>query len=324
VTVRDATAADLPRLNELYRAFLDEVPPPEWVDVDVEQELREVADYVQGKIAVVAEENGAVVGFALARREGARELFLPDLYVAPEARRSGLAAQLMAAVAAHAEGAEEMTLDVRAANTAARSFYERLGFRTEALRLHAPVAALAARPAVDGPSYGSVHVQTDDRLAAEQLVAKYLPRIGRTAGSEVTEPRNGWVAVYADLVDRDHEARERLARELSYGSGAVTLAFGVERGAVVRYTLYEAGRSVDEYLSVPEFYESLPPGIVVSLRANPTVVSRLTGADPAQVRAVAQTGATPAELPPAPELAVQIAAVMGIEGVDRGWLGSHA
>ena len=45
-----------------------------------------------------------------------------------------------------------------------------------------------------------------------------------------------------------------------------------------------------------------PPGDVVALAANPTVVARLTGAEPALVRAAALHAATPAELPPAPEL----------------------
>ncbi len=40
--------------------------------------------------------------------------------------------------------------------------------------------------------------------------------------------------------------------------------------------LFERGRIVDEYLSVPEFYGPLPPGDVVGLAANPTVVARLT------------------------------------------------
>ena len=62
--------------------------------------------------------------------------------------------------------------------------------------------------------------------------------------------------------------------------GAVTLLLGVERDELVRMILFERGRIVDEYLSVPEFYGPLPPGDVVGLAANPTVVSRLTGAEP--------------------------------------------
>ena len=40
---------------------------------------------------------------------------------------------------------------------------------------------------------------------------------------------------------------------------------------------------------MPEHYGPLPPGDVIALAANPRVVARLTGADPAAVRAVART-----------------------------------
>jgi hypothetical protein len=83
--------------------------------------------------------------------------------------------------------------------------------------------------------------------------------------------------------------------------------------------LFERGRIVDEYLSVPEFYGPLPPGDVVGLAANPTVVARLTGADPEAVRRVAHTAPSPADLPPAAELLGRLAEVMGVEGAGRGW-----
>ena len=88
---------------------------------------------------------------------------------------------------------------------------------------------------------------------------------------------------------------------------------GAEAGAVVRFVIHDRGRMVDEYLSVPEYFSPLPPGDALALRANPTVVSRLTGADSARVRAVARTAESPGELPPAEELYAQIAAVLGLE-----------
>jgi hypothetical protein len=83
--------------------------------------------------------------------------------------------------------------------------------------------------------------------------------------------------------------------------------------------LFERGRIVDEYLSVPEFYGPLPPGDVVGLAANPTVVARLTGADPEAVRRVARTAPSPADLPPARELLAELAEIMRIEGALTGW-----
>jgi hypothetical protein len=133
----------------------------------------------------------------------------------------------------------------------------------------------------------------------------------------VSEPRKGWSVVYAELVDRDRQVRERLASELSNATAAVVCAIGVEEGAVVRYALFERGSIVDEYQSVPDYFGPLPPGDVVALNANPTVVSRLTGAEPARVRAVARTAASPEDLPPAEELLAQIAGVMGLEGAGR-------
>ena len=95
-------------------------------------------------------------------------------------------------------------------------------------------------------------------------------------------------------------------------------AIGVEDGAVVRYVLFDRGSIVDEYESVPEYHGPLPPGDVVALGANPTVVARLTGAEPARVRAVARTASSPDELPPAPELLAELAEVLGLEGAGRG------
>jgi hypothetical protein len=101
--------------------------------------------------------------------------------------------------------------------------------------------------------------------------------------------------------------------------GAVALALGVEHDEVVRFVLLEAGRVVDEYLSVPEHYGHLPPGDVIALAANPRVVARLTGADPAAVRTVARTAASPRELPPPRELLAGIAEAVGLEGAEHGW-----
>ena len=118
---------------------------------------------------------------------------------------------------------------------------------------------------------------------------------------------NGWVRVEAAA-----ERLRTLARELSFTTG-VALSLAVEDGAVVRYVLFDRGSLVDEYASVPEFHGPLPPGDVVALGANATVVARLTGADPQRVRAVARTAPSPRELPPADDLYRQIADVLGVE-----------
>jgi hypothetical protein len=197
----------------------------------------------------------------------------------------------------------------------------RAGFTEQARVLEAPVE-LVEHLLAGGkePSFGSVQVQTDDLEAVVRAVRQYVPRLpGGSKGSVVAPPRNGWTAVYDELCDREPEMLRRLARELSDRMGAVVLLIGVEEGAVVRFVFLERGRVMDEYLSVPEYYGPLPPGDVIGLGANPTVVARLTGAEPARVRGIARTATSISQLPPAPELVAQIAAVLGVEGAEHGY-----
>jgi hypothetical protein len=121
------------------------------------------------------------------------------------------------------------------------------------------------------------------------------------------------------VIDRDPTALVRFAREVSSRLGAVTIALSLEVDQVVRLVALERGGIVDEYLSVPEFYGPLPPGDVIGLAANPTVLHRLTGAHPDAVRSVARTATSPAELPAARELLAAIAEALGLEGAGYGY-----
>jgi hypothetical protein len=160
-----------------------------------------------------------------------------------------------------------------------------------------------------GESRGALHVQSDDPQAVERVVDDYLPRLLR-GGSATVEGGRAWTAVRIRPFDRD--ALRKLGAELSYRFG-VTVVLTLEEGAVVRFVIHDRGRMVDEYLSVPEHFGPLPPGDALALRANPTVVSRLTGADAGRVRAVARTADRPGSLPPADELYVEIADVLGLQ-----------
>src|SRR5437763_3340277 len=95
--------------------------------------------------------------------------------------------------------------------------------------------------------------------------------------------------------------------------GVPVVALALEDDAVVPFLLFDRGRMVDEYLSVPTFYGELSKADELALAANPTLVARLTGADREQVRQVARIASSPAELPPAPELYEQLARVMGLD-----------
>jgi ribosomal protein S18 acetylase RimI-like enzyme len=323
--IRQATAEDMPVLTGLWRAFQEEVPPPDYVPTDESQELGQVEQIVRDEVALLAERDGAAVGLVLARMRGPRWGYVTDLYVVPDARRQGIARELVAEAARllRERGAEAIELEVQASNTRARAVYETWGFQPALVTLTARADSLVERLSSreKGPTFGSVHVQTDDAGAVERAAQKVMPRLGRTEGTSVTGPRNGWVAVHDELVDREPKLLARLAKELSYTLGGVVLSIGVEDGAVVHYTLFDRGGIVDEYVSVPEYHGELPPGDVIALGANPTVVSRLTGADPARVKEVARTAASPTGLPPATELVEAIAQTMGVAEAGHGWEG---
>ena len=175
-------------------------------------------------------------------------------------------------------------------------------------------AAAVERLAADqhAPSR-SIHLQTDDVDAVVRAVQQFVPRLpGGSQGSVVMPPLNGWTAVYDELCDREPAMPRRLALELSDRMGAVICAIGIEEGAVVRYVLLERGRVMDEYASVPEYQGPLPPGDVVALSANPTVLAPDLGADPALVRETAKTAERPSDLPPPVELLAALAEVIGL------------
>jgi len=202
----------------------------------------------------------------------------------------------------------------------------RAGFTETARVLEAPIAALEAHvEARKEPSFGSIHVQTDDVDAVVRAVRQFVPRLpGGSQGSVVLAPREGWTSAYDELTDREPEMLRRLARELSDRMGAFVLVMGVEEGRVVRYTALERGRVVDEYLSVPEYYGPLPPGEVIALGANPRLMARLTGADADAVRATARTATTPEELPAASELITELGRLFGIPHASLDYPGAAA
>lgn len=316
MSVRAATADDLPRLRELWLDFEREVPPPSYVDVDHDEEFREIEEIVREHVAVLAVQEDEPVGFLLGRMKGSRRGYVSDLYVTPEARRRGVAAELMleGVSALRQRGAETVQLEVQSDNEPARAVYERWGFRETHLVLAVEAEDVVRKLAevARGPSLGRVYVQTDDATAIQRAVAQFVPRLGRSERTIVHPPADGWVRVEDELCSREPKLLRRLAQELSYRTGGVVVSLGVEEGAAVRYVLFERGSLADEYTSVPEYFGLLPPGDVVALAANPTVVARLTGADPGRVRAVARTASSPDELPPPEELARQIADVLGL------------
>jgi hypothetical protein len=220
--------------------------------------------------------------------------------------------------AARELGADEIVVET---SHEAGEGWVRAGFNEVSRVLTAPVAALELHLGTERrSSFGAIHIQTDDAGAVTNAVRQFVPRLpGRSAGSVVVPPRDGWTAVYDELCDREPEMLRRLALELSNRSGAFVLTLGVEEGQVVRYVGLDRGRVVDEYLSVPEFYGLLPPGEVIALGANPRLMARLTGADPEEIRRTAVTAPSPAGLPPAPVLIASLGRLFGIQGAEQSY-----
>jgi ribosomal protein S18 acetylase RimI-like enzyme len=315
MNIRHATIADEAVLRGLWEEFEHEVPePPGTAPETWEEEWADVRRNIEGGAVLLAEDDEGAAGMARigAPERGRSHLVL--VYVRPRARRQGLAKALVHGCVADVKGkgATSVSLDVLWTNGVARTVWTRMGFDEMALVMEAPVETLELRLAdvTIGASRGAVHVQTDDDTSVQRAVAQFVPRL---AEPSVSTAANGWIRINESLFDDDREAQWRFSRDLSDRLGAVVVALALEHAAVVRFRIYEGGRMVDEYLSVPTYHGELSKGDELALEANPTVVARLTGADRDEVRRVIRTASSPAELPPAAELYDAVARTMGLE-----------
>jgi GNAT superfamily N-acetyltransferase len=319
VTIRNATSSDRATLRGLRDEMQRELARPAFLHEPWDAVAADVDGVIRDGVALLAEEDGRGVGYALASivPETPVRAHLYDLFVAQGARNRGVGRALVAGVAAQMRdrGVSHLSLDVDVGNDRARRLYDRMGFMPYETFMVAPLDDVERRlgTRAPAPSFASTHVQSDDLKAVERAVSQFLLRLGGSRWTEVVAPRNGWIAVADELCDRDRGAQRRLAAELSDRLGAVVVALRLEEDSVVRFLLFERGRMVDEYLSVPTYYGDVNKADEVSLAANSTLVSRLTGADPARVRAVARVASSPSELPPARELVDQIADLLGLE-----------
>jgi ribosomal protein S18 acetylase RimI-like enzyme len=132
--IREATKEDLKTVRELWTALYEEAPEPEHERKNWNEIADDVRRGIAEHVALIAEEDGAAVGFLLARPRSARVGYVSDLYVRPDHRRRGVARALLLEGLSRLD-LEVVTLDVDAANSDARAFYARLGFREQSLRL---------------------------------------------------------------------------------------------------------------------------------------------------------------------------------------------
>jgi ribosomal-protein-alanine N-acetyltransferase len=148
--LRYAAAEDAEALADVHAKAFDAA----WTAPDIARLMM-----IMGGFALIAETDG-IVGFILARAVGGEAEIL-TLAVAPWARRQGVGAALVEAVAARAaaEGAKAVFLEVAADNETAVGVYLRAGFQQAGLRRGyyarpdaRPVDALVLRRTLNSPS----------------------------------------------------------------------------------------------------------------------------------------------------------------------------
>lgn len=312
--IRPATVADEQALHALSNEFEAELPEPDgWSSASWDIEWAALQTAIGAGAMFIAEDDDGATGMLEALVAEPGRWHVETVFVRERARREGVAKALLHACAAAARtaGATHLSLGVLVSNTVGETVWRRLGFEPVELVMAQSLEALDGRlgNAPAGPSHGSIHAKTDDRLSVDRAVAEVVPRLENPA---VTDEPGGWIRISNDLLDTDRELQMQLASDISDRLGAPVVALAVEHGAVVRFRLYERGLMLDEYLSVPTYYEALDMGDALALHANPTLVARLTGADREEVHRVAKTGDSPAELPPADTLYDEIAKLMGL------------
>jgi ribosomal protein S18 acetylase RimI-like enzyme len=138
--VRRATESDIPVMRRLWADFSAEAhytpyPPGPFDPV-----------LVRDHVALVAEEDGEVVGTLYANLATAHFGYVFGVYTVPAARGRGVGRALMQAIAAHLreQGREYVVLSVDTPNEGAREFYARLGFEDASRMLRARVDRLLA------------------------------------------------------------------------------------------------------------------------------------------------------------------------------------
>lgn len=126
IRLRPMTDADLDRVVELECAIFPFPWHRQFFRVDCRR---------PGGLAIVAEDEEAVVGYAVAWLE-ADELHVANIAVAPSGQRKGVGSTLLAALIEHGRRHEARTcyLEVRETNAEARQFYTGRGFIATGVR----------------------------------------------------------------------------------------------------------------------------------------------------------------------------------------------
>jgi ribosomal protein S18 acetylase RimI-like enzyme len=126
-TIRPFQSTDRPALERLWSSVFADDPPWNAPAVMIDQKLS-----VQPELLLVAVLDDVLLGAVMAGFDGVRG-WLHHLAVAPEARRRGIATQLVRAAESGLRdlGCSKVNLQVRSTNAAVVAFYERLGYAIE-------------------------------------------------------------------------------------------------------------------------------------------------------------------------------------------------
>lgn len=131
---RQATILDLDLLVPLFDAYRQFYRRPSDLGL-ARQFLHERLQHDQSIIFLALRQNGAAVGFtqlfpSFSSASAARIFILNDLFVQPEARRTGVGAMLLSAAAdfGRSAGAVRLTLSTEITNRAAQALYETEGW----------------------------------------------------------------------------------------------------------------------------------------------------------------------------------------------------
>jgi len=138
VEIRRATEADLGVMRRLWDDFTAEASFTPYPGSAFEPAL------VTKHTALVADEDGRIVGTVYANTASREFGYVFGLYTVPDARRRGIAVALMRAIASHLRDERRgyVVLSVDTPNETARALYDRLGFEDAARMLRIEVDAL--------------------------------------------------------------------------------------------------------------------------------------------------------------------------------------
>ncbi|MGH8121835.1 MAG: GNAT family N-acetyltransferase [Rudaea sp.] len=135
--IRQATIHDLDKIAPLFDAYRQFYRQPADVELAL-RFLRERFAHHESVILLALDAGDSAIGFTqlyplFSSVRATRKYLLNDLFVAPAARRHGVAAKLLAAAAefARANGAASLSLTTAVDNLAAQKLYESLGWRRD-------------------------------------------------------------------------------------------------------------------------------------------------------------------------------------------------